>query len=387
MSASFQALMGIKVGHFLSPHVHKYNERIFVGGQMISDSALLQIRQKMDWLEKTQDLPKISYFQHSFLEAMAAFKDLKLAVIECGVGGREDATNILSSEAAVISRIGMDHMNSLGNSIEEIAGHKAGILTDGKPLISSDQLASVRKILLEEAEKRRSPAYFFEKDWISNVEFDLGDLLDREKVPSMKFSYSHDWLSGNYEIRLLGLHQLENVGTALLALEELADPKNPISPSISSMILSLNRDQRREIIKDSLKNVYLPGRLEIISRDPFILIDGAHNDPAILNLIKNLNWLGLNGKKFPRPALIFGMHHGKIHKEVLDQLFARVDRIYPVEVEGKEDKEREIQVGRAISKALREDPHRPLLICGSLYLLDGASVWLKKNAVGKYSPA
>ncbi len=378
LAASLEALTGLSVGHFLSPHVHQYNERILLGGEMISDEKLFSIRERMDQLKEDFSLPSLTYFQRSFLEAMEAFKDLKIAVIECGVGGREDVTNILEGQAAVISRIGMDHMNILGETIEEIARHKAGILTKNRPLISSDQEEPVREILTREAKRKNSPAFFLDPAWLSRPVLCPSD--SSGSPPKMTFSYTHGWLSGDYESRLLGLNQTQNLGTALLALEALADPQRSLSPKIKALLpLSLGKKERKALIQECLKEVYLPGRLEILRESPIILIDGAHNDPAIRTLIANLHWLGLDGRIYPRPALIFGMHEGKIPPQTQGMLFQEMDQVYWVEVEGKSDRERTEEVEKALFQALKEKPERPVLLCGSLYLLDGARTFLLKQ--------
>lgn len=378
LSASLQALTGCPVGHFLSPHVHRYHERILIGGEMIGDEELLQIQEKMNQLEKDFSLPALTYFQRSFLEAMEAFKDLKLAVIECGVGGKNDVTNVIDAQIAVISRIGMDHMNVLGDTLEKIADQKSGIIRKNHPLISSDQEEPAKRALMKEAEKNQAPAFFLDPKWLSPPK---PVFCSQTAGPiNMSFSYDHGWLSGKYETSLLGLHQGQNLGTALLALEVIADPHSSYTPKISTLIpSSFDEEKRRALIQESVKSVYLPGRLEVISTRPLLLIDGAHNDPAILTLIENLHWLGLDGTRYPRPALLFGMHDHKVSQKVQKKLFQEMDQVSLIEVEGKNDSDRNKEVKKALSKALKEKPERPVLVCGSFYLLDGAKIFLNRE--------
>lgn len=382
LARSLGDLTGLKVGHFLSPHIHKYNERIMMGNRPIDDKHLEMIQDQLDRVEQDRNLPSLSYFIHSFVEAMVAFKDLKIAVIEAGIGALEDVTNILPFEAVLLTTMSLDHTNVLGNRLEDIAFQKASAVIPGKTLLSTNQTPEAREVIEDLARKAGSPVLFFDPAWVkeARVEFQEEGFPSDTGLWTMTFHYDRGWLSGSYRSRMVGLHQVQNLGSALSAMEVLMDPDREEFARLHAFFLSGERAWIKERIRKSLAKVYLPGRLELLSRDPFILIDGAHNDQAISLLMDNLTWLGLTkGGRWGAPALIYGTHDDKVSEEKREEIFSFVDATYPVDVEEVSDEDRVREVGEAIVQSLVDSPHRPILVAGSLYLLDGASHYLAEK--------
>lgn len=378
MAETLEALTGLEVGHFLSPHIHSYNERIMMGRRPIEDDRLEAIMNRLDRVQREESLPDLPYFIHSFVEAMVAFKDLKIAVIEAGIGALEDVTNILPFEAVLLTTMSSDHTNVLGNRLEDIAFQKASAVIPGKTLLSTNQAPEAAAVIEKLAREAGSPVVFFDPDWVKN-----GKIRYREDGPTlwtMTFDYDHDWLSGSYETAMVGLHQLQNFGSVLSAMEVVLDPRREEFAGLHRFFKIHDRDKIRAVIAETLSEVYLPGRLELLSRRPFLLIDGAHNDQAIGLLMKNLTWLGLSREgSLGAPALIYGTHQDKVTEGERDVLFRFVDAAYPVEVEEADDEDRVREVEGAIAQALEDKPDRPILIAGSLYLLDGASQYLDRQ--------
>lgn len=342
------------VGHFLSPHVHRYNERILLDETPISDEKLQEVRRELQAVKEAFSLPEPEYFQQSLLEALLAFRDCRWAIIEAGVGGREDVTNLLPSEMVVITTISEDHLQTLGPTIQDIARHKAGVIVPGHPVISCNQRPEVARIISEICARRKAPLVVYHPE--SMVRPHLRKV--REEAPRfrMGFTWTEGALAGDYELSMIGLHQLQNMGTALLALECLSieDPK---------------------LVAHALAEIQVPGRMEEISTAPDIWIDGAHNPQAVDILLANLKWLQIE-----EPNLIFGMHEGKINAEKRQELFAACRKVVHIRVEEESDAAILEELSEALDTLNREDPERPIIVCGSLYILDGAQRWVRDHA-------
>ncbi len=333
-------LKGVPVGHFSSPHVYKYNERIAVDGEPISDAELNKIQHDMEEKKKKYNLPDLPYFHKSFIEAMIYYKNLEWAVIETGVGGLEDATNVMNSDIAVITTIDYDHMNVLGDSLSEIAAHKAGIIEDGKAVYSCRQRGEAERVLKKAAEKRHTEIQFIDEKRISDVKY----INNR----GMEFKWNGGALYGVYHTGLIGLHQIQNISLAMGVAEGIGITD-------------------RTMIQRALDKVSMPGRMQHVYSNPDVWIDGAHNDQAVNVLLNNLNWMGIE-----KPRLIFGMHDNKISDEVRENLFSGMREVKRVSVQDIDDDEISLKVREALEEYREEDRKTPIIICGSLYILGAA---------------
>ncbi|MDY3052697.1 MAG: Mur ligase family protein [Ndongobacter sp.] len=336
---------GRSVGHFSSPHVRDYRERIRVAengqsARMIRQEELNQADRMLHAAGMRAE--QMSYFSWSLLEALVFFAQKGCAdlVIEAGIGGLLDVTNVLSPALSVISSISRDHEGVLGSTLSEIARHKAGIIKQGVPAVSANQCAEVEQVLRARAAAQHAPLALLRPE-------EAGDAVHilYEEPARMSFSYR----AHRFSTQLIGLHQLQNMGTALLAMEQLSIPLS--------------------IQKQALDRVQWLGRFQRIHRAPDIWIDGAHNDDAVAQVLANWRWLGIE-----KPILIFGQHPGKIRELPLRRLFAASEEVYEItaiDEEAECDAQMRRQLERAIKKS-RSLNGRTIFICGSLYILGAA---------------
>ncbi len=374
IAEALHAILNEPIGHFTSPHVHVYNERIAISGQPISDHVLNGIRASMRDLSHAMDLPELGYFEKSLVEALIAFQDLRVCVMEAGIGGITDATAVLPFDLNVFTTFALDHKDRLGATIEQVALNKAGVMSAAIPCVSSDQSPAVVQIMERLSAERHAPLTMFDPHMMQNVaiRWEKGDL------PKQTFRYEHGLLSGNYESRMIGRHQIQNFGTGLLALETLLS-----DPSLRQKLFPARMPETSEILSKAHEGVartYLPGRLEVISSDPSVLIDGAHNPQAVEMLLANLDALGqVPMLRERRKILIFGMHDGKLTEEDQRRLFSGFDAVVHVPVQDVEDQDLVQNAKAAMGRAFREHPDSWFVASGSLYLLDGVSEWVKER--------
>ncbi|HHU21057.1 MAG TPA: bifunctional folylpolyglutamate synthase/dihydrofolate synthase [Acholeplasma sp.] len=255
---------GYNVGKFTSPYVLVFNERIAYNGVNISDQDLLKYGNYI--ISKFEEMEKLEIYKPSFFEFMTllAFlyfskqKDLDYAIIEVGIGGLLDVTNIIEKPVLTITTsISLDHQNVLGETIEEIARQKLGILKEGVPHIALFQ-EGLENIFYEEALKKNVPLFFVRKEDFKEIKVSL---------EVTEFEY----LANSYKVKLLGYHQAYNAALAILATKTMEEKG----------LISLDKAK----VQKSLEQTYWPGRLEIISENPLILVDGAHNIGGIESLV------------------------------------------------------------------------------------------------------
>ncbi len=260
MIKSILMLKNMHVGLFVSPYVISFNERIQINDRYISDSEIMHyanILYNFNERYKEEFNDVIPFFELTLLMALMYFEDrnIDLAVIECGLGGLLDSTNFLNTDLAIITNIGYDHMAQLGNTLEDIARHKLGIIKDNMKCITA-----VSKDLMpqfnEYAKSKNAK--------IINICDDVSDIyLD---------NYTNFKYKGiKYRTNLLGEYQAYNASIAIEAVKYF------------------DKNIPNEIIEFALGTIYWPGRFEIFSEKPLIIIDGAHNIHAIKALTNSLN--------------------------------------------------------------------------------------------------
>ena len=255
---------GFKVGLYTSPHLISFRERIRMDGEMISEdqvrALMTQLKPHIDELAGQSDsLGHISFFDIYTTLGLLFFaqEEVDFAVLEVGLGGRLDATNVVQALVSVITQISYDHTLSLGDTIEEIAAEKAGIIKDGGRVITSPQLPEALEVIRNTCAEKKAQLFEVGRD----VRF------EKEKRDSGEFSdsFSISGLHGVYEglrIPLAGHHQLINAATAVGALELLRFHDFIILPTA---------------IGAGLEAVKWPARVEVIQRNPTIILDVAHN--------------------------------------------------------------------------------------------------------------
>ena len=290
MTAFMVQKSGYRVGLYTSPHLVTYRERLVVNGQKISKKDFCRLIDKarpvLDGFLRDNETPP-SFFDVWTALAFLYFaeQEVDLAVVEVGLGGRLDSTNVLMPEAAVITPIGLDHTDRLGTTLSEIAGEKSGIIKRGVPTISGPQEPEALAVIQEACAALESP--------LTQVGVDLHYTIrhtDRKRqvfdVESQTDSY-HD-----LNIPLMGAYQVTNATTAIAVVETLKRGGLPISS---------------EAIAGGLKDALIPGRLQVIQEDPCIILDGAHNVLSAQTLVQTLQTL-FSGRRI---IVILSLHQDK----------------------------------------------------------------------------
>ena len=255
-----------KVGKFISPHLIKFNDGIWINDKQISDEEveeiMIPLSEVITEYNKNHEVP-VKWFEAITSLAIIYFAKQKcdLAILEVGLGGLNDCTNIVEGEIAVIGNIGYDHVDILGNNILEIAKHKAGIIKQNSDTVIFKQ-DKIMEVIQEECKNKKSNLHVIENKDITNYSHE-GDL--------QKFDYK---TYKNIEINLKGRCQTYNASQVLEVIDILKEKGFKIPD---------------EAIYNGLKTVIHRARLEVLSKNPLIIYDGGHNENAIKNLEENIN--------------------------------------------------------------------------------------------------
>jgi len=296
MTASIMREAGYKVGFYSSPHMIDFRERIKVNDNEISKQSLINYVMKLRNIFKTVD--QLSTFEIITAIAFKYFADqqVDIAIIEVGMGGRLDATNVVEPIVSIISPISHDHMNILGDTIAKIAREKAGIIKKSVPVIISPQKISAKEEINKIANRKGS----FIIDVSENYTFEqINYSLEKQSfVIKEKIIHPSDTCNLIYEIPLLGDHQINNAITAFACILRLR---------------KLGYEINENALKNGFSKVEWPGRFEIVRRKPLIIVDGAHNRDSFRKL-RNTIKKYLVGKKV---ILIFGASEDKEVKLML----------------------------------------------------------------------
>ncbi|WP_223591138.1 bifunctional folylpolyglutamate synthase/dihydrofolate synthase [Neobacillus bataviensis] len=265
---------GYTVGTFTSPYIEQFNERISVNGKQVSDQEILDLSNIIlplaDELEETE-LGGPTEFEVITAMSFYYFANMNkvdIVLFEVGLGGRFDSTNIIQPLASIITNIGLDHTNILGNSYEEIAFEKAGIIKEKTPIFTAVKHPGALKVIEEQAEKKEASIYRL------NQEFSISSHTSLTKGEVFNLQTQTNNLD-HLEISMIGEHQTENAALAVCAAQFLNQ--------VSSFNIS------EQAIRSGLKSAYWPGRFEILSENPLVIIDGAHNDEGITALVHELS--------------------------------------------------------------------------------------------------
>ncbi len=350
-------LKGWKVGLFTSPYILRFNERIQINREEISDEAIVTILNHLftfskAYFETYSDT--IPFFELTFLMALLYFQEQKIdaAVIECGLGGRLDATNVLDTDVQVITNIGYDHMKQLGNTLEEIAWHKLGITESGKPCFTTvdDSLISYFEAYAKENQ--------IDLHWIYPM------------VENIKLGKTLTFQLGDtaYETNLNAYYQAYNASLAISVIKYLY----PTYP--------------KDFIVQAIHQVFWPGRFEEIL--PSVLLDGAHNIPAMKALSLSLL------KKYPHQKFhfVFTALHDKAIEEMIG-ILDELDGVYSfTTIEDKRASNIDSfqtltshpyqlyeNYEEAIKNAITHRQNEVVVITGSLHFISLARDYILKN--------
>lgn len=295
---------GYTVGTFTSPYIEQFNERISVNAMPISDEEILEltnvIRPLADELEETE-LGGPTEFE--VITAMSFYyfskiNPVDMVIYEVGLGGRLDSTNIISPMLSIITNIGLDHTNILGNSYAEIAYEKAGIIKKSTPLFTAVQQSDALKVIKEKAAAMAAPLFMLNRDFFIREHSSL------DRGESFLLEYHLKELE-DLEIAMIGAHQTQNAALAVMAADYL-------SRYCSFPLVD-------EEIRIGLKNAYWPGRFEIVSENPLVVLDGAHNDEGVTALVEELS----NRYRDRKIYLIFTA----LKDKKLDKMIASLDQV------------------------------------------------------------
>ncbi len=382
IAAALQAA-GYKVGLYTSPHLVEFQERIIINGQWISKEDLVSLTDELRPL--TEIVKDTTTFELTTALAFLYFRKQKvdLAVLEVGLGGRLDATNVVNPLVSVITPISYDHMAVLGNTLTEIACEKGGIIKPGKPVVIAPQHSEAMLELVRLAIERKSPYIQVENAFDYH---EVSHSLSTQKIQVLRTdaptSTKRNSLARKeleLSLPLLGRHQMENAVTALAALDELKRAGFKIS---------------RRAVQRGFRQVVWPARFELLRRKPPVVIDSAHNGDSMERLVETLDEY-FPGKEF---ILIYGASADKELNTMLKTIIGRVEMvvatqsIHPRAADAEELKKLIEPYGKpviafhrmeeALPEALKlSGKHKGIIVTGSVFVAAAARVvWAEINA-------
>jgi dihydrofolate synthase/folylpolyglutamate synthase len=362
MMAAILQTGGYKTGLYTSPHLKDFRERIKINGEMCSEEFVIRFTEKIK--------PLIEEIEPSFFEitvAMAfswfAEQKVDIAVIEVGLGGRLDSTNIITPELSIITNIGMDHMNMLGDTLTAIAGEKAGIMKTGIPCVIGESVPETKLVFDTTAEKSNTPLLYA----TANKTIDHWNYEHHRLIVTVTDQISQK--QNEYRLDLPGIYQLKNILTVLEASSQLASKNWNTGEPVLQIALS----QVKELTG-------LHGRWEIIHEHPTVILDVGHNEDGIKAINQQLKLV-----TYKNLHIIIGMVKDKDIDAVLRILpkhahyhftQAQIPRALDAESLQKQATTFELQgdcyadVNIALKEVLQTaDAKDLILICGSVFLV------------------
>ena len=290
MLASIYQEAGYKTGLYTSPHLKDFRERIRLNGEMVSEEFVIDFVAKY-----AVDFKSISpsFFELTMAMAFQYFAEEKvdIVILETGLGGRLDSTNIVNPELSIITNIGKDHMRFLGDTLPEIAGEKAGIIKANKPIIIGEKQLEIQTVFEQKAKEMNSPLYFAE------------DLVRLEIINTVsntyRISYNNQIIFESLEFPLLGNYQIKNLKTVVAA----------------AMLLKLSSKAIKRGIENVLKNTHFAGRWQILSKSPLTICDTAHNEDGIRYIVAQLEQISHKNLHF-----VLGVVNDKSIQSILEIL-------------------------------------------------------------------
>ena len=368
MMASSLTAAGHRTGLYTSPHLHTFRERIRIDGEMISEDEFAaiveEIKPHVEATNNQATFGKLTTFEVLTVAAFAFFKQRKVdfLVLETGLGGRLDATNVARPEICIITPISLDHTEILGNTVAEIAKEKAGIIKLGAVVISAPQNPNAAAVIKETAARLKTR--------IINVGSDVTWRILEWNLNGQEFEVTTKSGAHRFGIPLLGRHQVENAAVAVTALE----------------VLGIDY----ESIFRGLAGVRWPGRLEILRQEPLVLVDGAHNADSARRLREAIQ----EYIRYDDMILVIGASSDKDISGMLLELAPLADKIIatksmhpralPIntllnEIEKLERKAAYYSsVSNAVEQALRTAwPHDLICVTGSLFVVAEAIEYIK----------
>jgi dihydrofolate synthase/folylpolyglutamate synthase len=388
LCASSLGAAGYKVALYTSPHLIDFNERLQVNGDSISHADLIDLVEANKPV--IESIAELTTFEITTGLAFLYFQqqDVDIGVIEVGLGGRLDPTNVVKPLVTVITSISYDHTKILGETLAEIASEKAGIVKTGVPLVLAPQKDEARLAIERIAEERKAPLVQVGKDYLytpvsrslTGQSFLVWTAAEQERINALIDSGDgEEWETHRFSIPLLGYHQVENAATAYTALQMARQTGLEITESA---------------IHHGFSSVFWPGRFEILRSEPPLILDSAHNRDSALKLRLTLD------DYFPgRPVImIFGASEDKDINGMFAELLPRVQQViatqsfHPRAIEPEKLVELAHQFGcpayavptveEALMDANRHVEDRGvILVTGSIFVVAGIrEVWFQKQS-------
>ena len=373
MLAAILQYAGFNVGLYTSPHLIRFNERIRINGKMVTDADIVESFQAVKQVHYGDREP--TFFEYTTAMAFYVFsrKNVDWAIIETGMGGRLDATNIVCPKVSVITNISMEHQMYLGHTIKDIAFEKGGIIKPDTPVVTGVKQKISKDVLKKIATEKSAGVFQFKTDF---------NVRRNKKGGFSYFGIDHVWR--DLRTGLHGRHQMDNAALALCACELLMN---------GNMGVSKGRITYSHVKTGLEKNIW-PGRLQILKTSPLIVIDGAHNLAAIRNLKQFLSE-NLGGRDL---TLVVGILDDKSYKTMLRHLLPfcskviithpKIDRslapekLYTVAKQMVPDVRIISDVPEAVASAIETaSPEGAVLVAGSLYLVGETMEAIEKGVV------
>ena len=358
---------GYKVGMYTSPFLEEFEERIQINGINIPKEALANLMEKVKKavdkvIEEGYNHPTEFEIITCLMYLYFYIENVDFGVIEVGLGGRLDSTNVITPILSVITSISLDHVNILGNSLKELANEKSGIIKNKIPVVIFPQKKEVFYVIKKKCEEENAPLYVIDKN---DSEF-MDVVRDGGIYQKIRVKYNEEELEVNFP--LLGEHQILNLSVALKVIEILEKNK----------FLKISK----EIIKKSLESVVWKGRLEVMNVNPLVVIDGAHNIQGITTLKSNIK----KYFEYRNLYLILGILADKDVEKMVKEITPMAKKVYSVtpnslRAELSEDLKREVlkynsncyayeNYEEALNSCLKDATEEDLIIAsGSLYMI------------------
>ena len=353
---------GKKTGLFVSPYVYRFNERIQLNNQDISDQDLVKAANKVqaafEEIQKEDNDFSLVTFEYEVAIAFVYFADQKCdyAVIEVGIGGEHDKTNVITPEASIITTIGLDHEQIIGPTIQDIARKKSGIIKRNRPVVLGNVPQEVLPILKQKAEKEQAPLYQLGRD------FEVK--LDEQIVYS----------DNEHELAFKLRPQVEGFDIAI---------------AVRTFFL-LDLPLTNEKVEQAIDQTVIPGRYQVLQTKPLIILDGAHNIQAMTNLLKTVHQLAekrqghihalvtmMKDKDLEQVFALF-KQNDDVLLTTLDYPRVAEQNDFPIDVQRRYNYERDYQRAFTTLKNKMADDDI-LLVTGSFYLVSAILNWKGKN--------
>lgn len=361
LAAIFQQC-GYKTGLYTSPHLKDFRERIKINGEFIDQNFVVSFVERMR--DASEEINP-SFFELTVVMALQYFaeQDVDIAIIETGLGGRLDSTNIITPEVSVITNIGYDHMNILGDTIEKIAYEKAGIIKANVPVVIGETIPETKNIFLDTATKCNAKIVFAENSYKITNSLLKSTTLEVEVVANGTNKKE------NYSLDLNGIYQQKNLLTVLTAIDEL---------NVSAF--TLGKENIKRALSSVKQSTGLHGRWDIIMQQPIVALDVAHNEDGIKQLLQQLTLCN-----YKNLHIVFGIVKDKDGDKILSLLpkkatyyftKAQIPRALPENELAEKANEHDLhgekygEVNKALQAAINKaDKQDLVVVCGSVYLV------------------